>query len=170
LNKIINRLDSIHQKLLATVTPLDDTRFNKRPSEAEWSIAEIVHHLCLVEERVIKDLEKGLAAEPGKVGFVGRIVPTAIVASRIVRVKAPKSVVPNNAPERSKVIENFEAARTKLKDLCVKHGSKRLRQVVFDHPFLGKIDGTAAVSFVGYHEVRHYKQIREILKRRSRNA
>jgi hypothetical protein len=166
LNRIINRLDSIHQKLLATVTPLDDIRFSQRPSDDSWSIAEIIHHLCLVEERVIDQLEKGLASAPGKAGILGRVVPTAIVASRVVRVKAPKAVVPNNAPGKTQVIQNLDAARLKLKDLCMQHGSERLRQVALDHPFLGKIDGTSAVSFVGYHEVRHYKQICEILKGR----
>jgi len=27
------------------------------------------------------------------------------------------------------------------------------------------IDGVATVSFVGYHEQRHYKQIREVLRK-----
>jgi len=37
--------------------------------------------------------------------------------------------------------------------------------VVFKHPFLGEIDGTATISFIGYHELRHYKQIREVIKK-----
>ena len=39
------------------------------------------------------------------------------------------------------------------------------KQMVFKHPFLGEIDGIATVSFVGYHELRHYKQIREVIKK-----
>jgi hypothetical protein len=165
LNKITKRLDSIHQQLLATVTPLDDKRFSQRPSANEWSVAEVVHHLCLVEERVIADLEKGLASEPAKVGFLSRLIPTSIVASRVIRVKAPKAVLPNNAPAKLQLLESFDAARRKLKELCARYGSKRLRQVTLNHPFFGKIDGNTALSFVGYHELRHYKQIREILKR-----
>ena len=30
---------------------------------------------------------------------------------------------------------------------------------------VGEIDGVATVSFVGYHEHRHFKQIREVLKK-----
>ena len=167
LNKIIKRLDSNHHKLLETVTPLDDTRFKQRPSESEWSVAEIIHHLCLVEDRVIKDLEKGLAREPAKAGLLGRLMPMPLVAVRAVRFKSPKLVVPLDVPAKTQVIQNFEAAREKLKALCAQHGSERLRQVVFNHPFLGKLDGTAAVSFVNYHEVRHFKQICDVIKRNS---
>ncbi len=45
----------------------------------------------------------------------------------------------------------------------------RLKQVVFKHPFLGEIDGTATISFIGYHELRHYKQIREVIKKLDRS-
>jgi len=163
LDKIIKHLDSVHQKLLAAVLPLDSDRFKHRRSASEWSIAEIVHHLCLVEERVIAELEKGLSGERQKPGLLGRIVPKSIVASRLVRVKAPEAVVPMNSPDKDEAIANFDAARNKLKLLCSIQGKKRLKQVVLNHPFFGKIDGTAAVSFVGYHELRHYKQIRELL-------
>ena len=164
--KITNRLDSAHQKLIVTITSLDPQLFSRRPSENEWSVAEVVHHLCLVEERVTKDLKKALAQDsPQRISFVRRFVPTSIVASRLIRVKAPKSVNPMNPPEKDVSIENFAIARNKLKELCATYGRTRLRQVVFKHPFLGEIDGVAAISFVGHHEQRHYKQIREVLRK-----
>jgi hypothetical protein len=52
-----------------------------------------------------------------------------------------------------------------LKNLCATQGNDRFRQIIFKHPFLGEIDGVAAVSFIGYHELRHYKQIREVLRK-----
>jgi len=165
VNKIINRLDSVHQRVLEIVLPVDLDRFQRRPTENEWSIAEILDHLHLVEERVIKELEKALAGEPQKAGLLGRIIPTSIVASRLVRVSAPKAVVPTRHPEKHTAIENLESSRKRLKELCAREGQQRLRQIVMNHPFLGRIDGTAAVSFVSYHELRHYKQIREVLRK-----
>ena len=150
---------------MASVNPLDSDRFNRRPAENEWSVAHILHHLCLVEERVIGELEKGLAGEPHRVGLLKRMIPTSIVASRLIRVKAPRSVTPANPPEKDLALKNYDAARNRVKELCSTHGKEKLRQVVLNHPFLGKIDGVAAVSFIGYHELRHYKQIRETLKR-----
>jgi uncharacterized damage-inducible protein DinB len=165
MNRSLKRLDGVHQRLMNTVAPLDTGIFTRRPSESEWSVAEIVQHLCLVEERVIKDLNRAIAAEPARVSFLKRFVPPSIVALRLVRVKAPKAVSPIEVPEKEAAIENYNRARQALKDLCSAHSRERFKQLVFNHPFLGKIDGNATVAFVGYHEQRHLKQIHEVLKK-----
>src|SRR5207244_5043462 len=165
MKRSLKRLDSVHQKLIETVSPLEAGLFSERPSRDEWSVAEIVQHLCLVEERVIKDLEQAIAKEPQTVGFLKKLVPTSIVSSRLLRVKAPKAVNPVTVMEKDVTIENFNRARNSLKKLCAAHGPDRFRKLVFKHPFLGEIDGVATISFVGYHERRHYKQIREVLKK-----
>lgn len=168
MNRMLRRLDSIHQRLLATVSPLEPELFSSRPSKDEWSVAEIVQHLCLVEERVIKDLRLAIAKEPQSVGALRRLIPTSIVSSRLLRVKAPKAVNPVEVFEKEVSLENYNRARNDLKELYTSHGQDRFRNLVFKHPFLGQIDGVATVSFVGYHEQRHYKQIREVLKKLNR--
>lgn len=165
MNKTLRRLDSIHSKLVSTITSIEDPLFSRSPADNEWSIAEIVHHLCLVEERVIKELETELANPPRKIGILRKFIPTSIVASRLLRVKAPRGVIPLNPPARAEVIVNYDAARSRLKELCSTHGRNRLKQTIFKHPFLGEIDGIATISFIGYHELRHYKQIREVIKK-----
>ena len=100
MKKVLRRLDSVHQKLLGTVSELGPELYSRRPAEDEWSVAEIVHHLWLVEERVIKELEGAIARAPQRVGFFRRLIPTAIVSSRLIRVKAPKAVTPLDAASR----------------------------------------------------------------------
>ncbi|HEV7746782.1 MAG TPA: DinB family protein [Pyrinomonadaceae bacterium] len=165
MQSVLKRLDSIHQKLLSTVAPLEPNVYSQRPAEGEWSVAEIVHHLCLVEGRVTHELEVAIGREPRRVGFLRRFIPTSIVSLRLLRVKSPKAMTPLDAPALDVALENFNQARNNLKALCAKHSTERLRNVVFKHPFLGEIDGVATVSFVGYHEQRHYKQIREVLRK-----
>lgn len=165
MEKALKRLDSVHQKLKGAVGPLAEPLYSLRPSDAEWSVAEIVHHLCLVEDRVIKELESAIARAPRRVGFFRRFIPTSIVSVRLIRVKAPKAMKPLDAPVKEVAIENFDRTRASLKSLCATHGADRFRNLVFRHPFLGEIDGLATVSFIGYHEQRHYKQIREVLKK-----
>jgi hypothetical protein len=165
MKKVLNRLDSIHQRLLDVVSPLDTQIYSERPAEGEWSVAEIVHHVCLVEDRVTKELAGAIASAPQRVGFLRRFIPTSIVSVRLIRVKAPKAMNPLNAPVKEVAIENLARARESLKTLCTTHGEDRFRNLVFKHPVLGDIDGVATVSFVGYHEQRHYKQIREVLRK-----
>jgi hypothetical protein len=165
MERALKRLDSVHQKLVSTVASLEPDVYSKRPAEGEWSVAEIVQHLCLVEARVIKELENGIAREPQRVGFFRRLIPTSIVSLRLVRVKAPKAMNPLEAPARDLALQKFDQARSGLKALCATHSVERFRNLIFKHPFLGEIDGVATVSFIGYHEKRHYKQIREVLRK-----
>jgi hypothetical protein len=83
----------------------------------------------------------------------------------MIKVKAPKAMNPLDAPARDRAIENYDRTRASLKALCVAHGTERFRHLVFKHPFLGEMDGVATVSFLGYHEKRHFKQIREVLRK-----
>ncbi len=164
MERTLKRLDATHEQLIATVAPVTSQLFSQRPSEAEWSVAEILHHLRLVEDRVIKELEKELAGSPHRLGLLRRLVPTSIVASRLIKVKAPRSVTPAEAPEKEKSLADYNETRSRLKSLCASHGRERLQLTVFKHPFLGPISGVAAVSFLGYHEQRHLKQINEVLR------
>jgi hypothetical protein len=165
MKKVLQRLDSVHKKLLDEVSPLDPQVYSKRPAENEWSVGEIVHHLCLVEARVIKELEGAISRAPQRVSFFRRFIPTSVVSVRLLRVKAPEAMKPLDAPVKEAAVANFERARASLKTLCVTHGNDRFRNLIFKHPVFGEIDGVATVSFISYHEQRHYKQIREVLKK-----
>ncbi|HEV2826527.1 MAG TPA: DinB family protein [Pyrinomonadaceae bacterium] len=165
MKRPLKRLDSVHEKLINCISALEPAVYSRQPGDGEWSVAEIVHHLCLVEARVIKELEGAIARAPQRVSFLRRLIPTAIVSSRVIRVKAPRAMNPLDAPERDVAIESFDRARASLKTLCATHGHDRFRNLVFKHPFLGEIDGVATVSFIGYHEKRHYKQICEVLRK-----
>ena len=165
MQRTLARLDSVHQKLIECVANVDPEVYSRSPGEGEWSVGEVVHHLCLVEARVIKELERAIALPPRRVGFLRRLLPTSIVSTRLIRVKAPKGVNPVDAPARDEAIEAFNQTRDSLKTLCAAHSKDRFRNLVFKHPALGEIDGIATVSFIGYHELRHYKQIREVLRK-----
>lgn len=165
MKKVFTRLDATHQRLLDILTPLDAQRFAQRPAPNEWSVAEVVHHLCLVEERVIRELEQGLTQPPQRLSLLDRLIPySLLVGHRVVRVKAPKDVEPLDAPPKEIVIENYNRLRQTIKALSEEHGRERLSGVVLQHPFLGKLNGVKAVRLVGYHEERHYKQIQEIIR------
>jgi hypothetical protein len=166
MEKAFAELDAIHQQLLETITPVDEERFARRPSPNEWSVAEIVHHLCLVERRVIAELERALSKPPVKVGFLQRMMPVALlVGRRMVRVKAPTAVEPLDPPSKEDALANYQSVRESLKAFSATHGGERLQQLAMKHPFLGTFDGVGAVSFVGHHEMRHFRQIKETLRK-----
>jgi DinB superfamily len=161
----LKRLDTVHEKLSVAVRNTNPNLYFKRPAENEWSIAEVVQHLCLVEERITQALEKGLRGGSPKVGFFKKLIPMRIVSLRFKKLKAPKMVTPTDTPPMDEILRNYDRARGRLKQFCVECGPARLKTMSVKHPFLGDIDGVAAVSMLNFHEERHYKQIREILKK-----
>ncbi len=166
MEKVFAKLDATHRRLMETITPIDDERFKRRPSSTEWSIAEIIHHLCLVEQRVLKGLEAELSSPPVRVRLLQRVMPVSLlVGSRVIRVKAPKPVEPLDPPSKEEVIANYENVRRSLKEFSTAHGPARMKQLAMKHPFLGTFDGVTAIAFVGHHERRHFKQIKETLKK-----
>jgi hypothetical protein len=165
MQNILDRLDSTHRKIATAIDPLDLELFQKRPAENEWSVAEVIHHLRLVEERVLSDLTVSVQHPTAKVGLLKKLIPLRIVSFRFLRVKAPKAVQPLNPLSKDEELKSYSATRTRLKEFCSEHGRARLKKTSVRHPFFGDIDGVAAISMVSYHERRHYKQIREILKK-----
>jgi len=165
MNGTLKRLDTVHAKLSQAIRTTNPDLFSRRPSENEWSIVEVVHHLCLVEERVLTELKKSLQTEPATVGFLKKLIPMRIVSLRLTRVEAPKAVTPNNPPPMDELLQTYDTARADLKKFCTEQGRQRLKAMAVKHPVFGYIDGTAAVSMVRFHEDRHYKQIREIIKK-----
>lgn len=147
MKRVIKRLDKIHEKLTATVTPLDEKLFAQPPAGGGWSAAQILQHLCLVEERVTKDLEKAISRPARRVSFVRRFVPTSIVALRLVRVRAPQAVNPESKVEedsttapacKDEVMANYNRARNDLKKLCATHGEDRFRPNRFQTSIPGR--------------------------------
>jgi DinB superfamily len=170
MEKAIAELDAVHQSLLETIEPLTPERFSERPSPDRWSVAEIVHHLYLVERSVLGQFEGALSKPPVKVGLIQRLLPVGLlVGRRVVRVKAPKGVEPLNPPSKEETIANFNQVRESLKEFSARHGDERLQQLGIKHPIFGTFDAVSALRFVSLHELRHFRQIREVMKRIGNN-
>lgn len=166
MKSTLRRLDTVHAALKSTVNGVDPALLSRRPAENEWSVAEVIEHLCLVEGAVMKGIKAKLAQPPVKVSVLKRFFPMRIVSLRIKRLQAPKYVQPaTELPSIDELLQKFDAQRAKTKEICNTEGPERLRQVCLKHPYFGDMDGAAAVSMVAFHEQRHLKQIRETIKK-----
>ena len=165
MKSTLKRLDAVHRQLASTVAAVDPALLSKRPAENEWSVAEVVEHLCLVEGAVMGNLKSKLDQPPVKVSFLKKLLPMRIVSLRVKRLQAPKIVQPSqDLPPMDELLKKFDTIRADTKDVCLNEG-ERLSGICFKHPYFGDMDGAAAVSMVAFHEQRHLKQIRQILKK-----
>lgn len=72
MEKILTKLDKHRATVLSAINPLNDQAFARRSTDGEWSIGEIIYHLTIVEERVLKELIKRFAS-PKPLSFIGRL-------------------------------------------------------------------------------------------------
>ena len=165
MKRSLDKLDALHRRLMDAIAPVEAEKFAERPSENVGSLAEVVHHLSLVEQSVIKALTRELDSPPQKSGLRQHLMPLSLlVGTRMVRIRAPKFVEPLDAPSKEVAIETFNNTREALKALCTQNSKERLSSIAMKHPLLGKMNGIRAVDFLHYHEKRHYKQALEIIK------
>jgi uncharacterized damage-inducible protein DinB len=166
MKSTLKRLDTVHSQLVTTVKGVDQALLSKRPAENEWSVAEVVEHLYLVETAVMNYIKSKLDQPPVKVSAWKKLLPMRIVSLRFKRLQAPKYVQPSSdLPPMDELLKKFDALRADTKEICRNEGEERLSQICVKHPYFGDMDGAAAVSMVAFHEQRHLKQIREILKK-----
>ena len=61
MSNLVNyNLYETRKNLVNEITSLSYTEFNDRPDIDKWSIAQVCHHLVLVEQAVIKAISWGL--------------------------------------------------------------------------------------------------------------
>jgi len=168
MKSTLKRFDAVHQQLASEVSAIDPALVSKRPAENEWSVAEVVEHLCLVEGAVMGYVKAKLNEPPVRVSFLKKLLPMRIVSLRVKRLQAPKIVEPSrNLPPLEELLKKYDTIRADTKEVCIKEGRERLSGVCFKHPYFGDMDGAATVSMLAFHEQRHLKQIRQILKKLS---
>lgn len=168
MENLINTLDRTRAQTLTIIETIDEASFGKRPVPERWSVAEVIHHLTIVDNTIIGGIKQKLEEPPQRLSLARRLTQPPLwllVTNRFVRVKAPARAEPLNPPAtKQETLDNFRRKREELKTLAREAGRARLNEIVLPHPFLGDYSGTQFVRFAGYHEQRHLKQIREIVK------
>ncbi|MFJ7735652.1 DinB family protein [Lysinibacillus sp. NPDC097287] len=163
MNQLVNdNLNNSRNNLVQEITTLSDVQFNSKPDMDMWSIAQICHHLVLVEESTIKDIAWGLkASEPTQ---QERKKVDLILLDRTKKIKAPKMVEPDVTPfEVQQMIDLLNDSRKKLLTfLSTIEDKSILAEKSVKHPALGEIALDQWVEQIYLHEQRHIEQIKEI--------
>ncbi len=162
ISKATEHLVSTRDGLLSAVRDLSDEQWNFRPEPDAWSIAEILEHLAVIEQRVhgiIARMPEADAAEPDSNNSKVEAIILAQVPNRSSKFKAPPFICPSGqcSPEESLAL--FLKRRAQTIELLNEAPALRGRVVI--HPVLGPWDGYQWILGVAAHCARHTKQILE---------
>lgn len=162
MNKLVNEnLYVTRNNLVKEITSLSYTQFNGSPGKNEWSIAQVCHHLVLVEQATIKAIEWGLKKVENTQQERKNV---HLILDRTKKIKAPKIVEPDVEPfEVQSIVDLLNVSRKKLLNfLNTIEDNSILAEKSVKHPAFGELPLDQWIEQIYFHEQRHIEQIKEI--------
>lgn len=161
--QLLRHLDTSHAALLDAIESVPRELHSHRPAEDRWSVAEIVEHLAIVEDRVGGLLARQLSATPLDLPeAVGIPLTIEAVADRSTRRVASEASQPGSELDSEEALDALDRLRAETCKTVRAAEGLPLDRLVTPHPALGPLDFYGWVVFIAGHETRHAEQIREI--------
>lgn len=163
LDPLRRQLAADRETLRTAVEGVPADKRQQKPAPDRWSVADVIEHLAIVEERTAAMMQPLLSNVPALAG-AGTVTPfdRTEIRDRSVKVSAPEMIHPSGTTDASAAwarLERSRAALLSIVDLCE---GRDLAAIERTHPRLGKIDGYQWLASIGAHEERHAGQIVEI--------
>jgi hypothetical protein len=163
--ELIKYVDDQTEELRTAYESVPAERRAIRPHPDRWSPAEVVHHLVIVDGRVVMRIqsliEQARTLEPEQDdSSILATFDVASVVARDRRIRASDASTPRDT-NAATVWSDFEAVRRRFKEVLATADGLALGRVTAPHPALGEISAYEWIAFVGSHAGRHASQIRE---------
>lgn len=160
-NLVNDNLYETRNNLVKEITSLSYSQFNDRLGTNLWSIAQVCHHLVLVEQSTIKAIAWGLK-KVDNTQIERKNVH--LILDRTKKFKAPEIVEPDVEPfDVQSIIDLLNNSRKKfLTFLSTIEDKSILAEKSMKHPALGELPLDQWVEQIYLHEQRHTEQIKEI--------
>jgi hypothetical protein len=162
MSKLENdNLFETRNRLVNGITSLSYDEFNSRPDINQWSIAQVCHHLILVEKLFAKAIAFGLKKINGN-----KTEPKKIhhILDRTKKIEAPEMVKPDvELFEVQQIMELLNDSRSRfLAVLSMVEDKSILAEKSMEHPLFGELPLNQWIELLYLHEQRHIEQIKEI--------
>ena len=168
LTDVLAALDQSRERLRAAVDRVPAPLRDRRPDAERWSVAGVVEHLALVEQRFTAllggKLQSARAAGLGREGDAPALLSADMrtrLTDRSERRQAPEPTHPTGL-DYSAAWQRAEAARAAFRQLISAADGLALGDVMHEHPRFGAINVYQWAGFLAAHETRHTEQIREL--------
>ena len=172
----VRTLQPIREKLARAQTAffraadtIPGEKWDNCPGLDEWSAAELVAHLVVVERGVVTNVDRLTQKAPIPVPFPKRIhLPLWLVEARVIRRKSPVPLDRSLMAEKETMLGGLRRVRERTLAFISETERRDLSAYCWRHPFLGMLNIYEWMEMIAAHQLRHTKQIREIEAKLSR--
>jgi hypothetical protein len=180
LASVAEEFATVRARFAALESRVEDADWARRPSPAEWSVAECVAHLNLTSAAMVPALQRAMAeaqTQPG-VGArayrgvaVGRLLAAMVGPVRLFagfklgKVATPPPFVPGSDLERALVCRAFHRWQEEELQLVRDAAGLAIDRVRIESPFAAGVfyDGYSALLILARHELRHLVQAERVV-------
>lgn len=162
------RLDRSRAALRVAVDSVPHHLRDHPPGPDRWSVAGILEHIALVDERftsIIADkIAQARTSDLGQEQESPEPLPPHVegmLANRTERRQAPAPVQPTGLTWRA-AWDRAEEARAAFRRLLAGAEDLALSRVIYEHPRFGALSAYQWAGFLSAHESRHSAQVGEI--------
>ncbi|QBP91325.1 DinB family protein [Bacillus mycoides] len=163
MNTFVNdKFYETRNQLFEEITLLSDAQFNRKPDKDKWSIAQVCHHLVLLDERVITVISSGLKKMDSILNERKEI--HTILLDRSIKFIAPEMIEPSiESFEVQQMVDLLNDSRKELmRFLSTIEDESILAKKSVTHSALGELLLDQWIELIYLHEQRHIEQIKEI--------
>ncbi len=171
--KVQKQLDQVDDQLHALVKRLSrhsEEDLNRKPSDTEWSIMQVMKHLQLAEFYTMEYMKKKLSDGnvPKKNSVKGKIMTSmyGLAYNFPMKIKAPDAISGEALPLKSSfwdLTKQWKQQRVELRSFLLNLSEAQLKGEIYKHPIFGRSDANGLLKFYQLHTKRHEKQINRLL-------
>ena len=167
------RLDASDREARTLIAELDDDRFNWRPAERSWSVAQCLDHLNVANRVYLEPLRTALerarqrnAARRGPVrpGILERWFVASLEPPPRRRLPRPRKITPAERKSRAEVGEEWERIQAEIRELLRAAAPWDLNATRFVNPFIPLLRFSVGTGFlvIDAHDRRHVWQAQQV--------
>jgi hypothetical protein len=163
IEPIVEKLARAQTVFFRAADTIPADKWNSKRKPAEWSAAEIVAHLIMVERAVVGGADRITQKTPKEIHFRKRFhLPLWLMEARLLRRKSPLPLDPGLLGGKEEMLAELRGARERTLAFLEETQQRDLSVYRWAHAFLGMLNVYEWFEMIASHELRHSKQIKEI--------
>ncbi len=175
---LIAAVDRARSDVVAAVAGLDSGQEAFTPAAEEWSLAQILEHLCLAEQAGVNCIWRAAQAARGGQSWTGDIPHGGQDIDRVMEEtwaisgrgsisvrtteSAPPAAVPTLGGPLSYWVASLQACQLVLNRLGDALDGLDLAKVIYPHVVSGPLDAWQRLGFLRWHLDHHRQQIEDV--------
>ncbi|WP_165875836.1 DinB family protein [Hazenella coriacea] len=153
-------LDQVRQDIWEIILPLSDEMINQSVGHDQWTIAQVLDHLYLVEQAIVGQLSNE-DYEEVDASFVPK--PLDFILDRSIKVPAGDTFVSKfEFQSLNSLKSKLDQSRQQLLEIAHRLGPEQIQKKAQRHQAFGLLTLSQWIEFIALHEQRHLEQIKEI--------